>query len=244
MSICFFDIDGTLANGLEVPLSAQEAIRELRNRGHLVFICTGRSLHYVRKHFSSYADGFICFNGRYAVIGEEVLYDCPLKQEEIRMITSVLDEKEAGYIFFNNVTDYMGGYLSDTYIPLNPKGAPIYNFNVFFHDTDHFHAIEDALRGLVIFNPHGDAPHADATILGSDKGDAIREVLKKLNIRKEDAYAFGDGSNDVCMMQAVAHGIAMGNGLDILKEAASYITDEIGHDGVRNALVHFGLIES
>lgn len=43
MNLVFFDIDGTLAIRKDVPASAQKALEELRNRGDLVFICTGRS---------------------------------------------------------------------------------------------------------------------------------------------------------------------------------------------------------
>ena len=37
-------------------------------------------------------------------------------------------------------------------------------------------------------------------------------------------------------------GVAMGNAQDEAKAVADYITDRIDEDGIRNALVHFGLI--
>lgn len=44
--IVFFDIDGTLVDGPthQIPQSAVEAIRKLRENGHLAFINTGRTL--------------------------------------------------------------------------------------------------------------------------------------------------------------------------------------------------------
>ncbi|MDD6422535.1 MAG: HAD-IIB family hydrolase, partial [Intestinibaculum porci] len=65
MKLVFFDIDGTLAHGLEVPASTQSAIKQLRKNGHKVLICTGRAISYVKKYFAQYADGYIAFNGRY-----------------------------------------------------------------------------------------------------------------------------------------------------------------------------------
>ena len=50
MHIVYFDIDGTLAIGKNVPPSAQEALRQLRANGDLVFICTGRNPSYAQKH--------------------------------------------------------------------------------------------------------------------------------------------------------------------------------------------------
>ena len=243
MNILFFDIDGTLANGLEVPASAEKAIHQLRESGdNLVFICTGRPLNYVQRYFSAYADGFICFNGRYSYLKGKTIYDMPLSKEEIRDITAIIDHCRGGYVFYNNTSEFKGGYHG-TYIPLNLRDEAVYNFNVFFKDKEHFKQIEEALKEQVIFNPHGKMPHADATIAGSDKGVAIMKTMETLQIPFENSYAFGDGSNDVSMFHSVAHSVAMGNALDILKQEAEYITDDIDRDGIKNALLHYGLIK-
>ena len=71
-SAVFFDIDGTLAIRRDVPESAADAVRTLRSSGNPFFIFTGRNASYVRRHFSAYADGFICANGRYAFMGRAV----------------------------------------------------------------------------------------------------------------------------------------------------------------------------
>jgi hydroxymethylpyrimidine pyrophosphatase-like HAD family hydrolase len=54
--------------------------------------------------------------------------------------------------------------------------------------------------------------------------------------------AFGDGGNDIPMLQHVACGIAMGNASDEVKAVAGYVTDSVDDDGLTNALRHFGLI--
>lgn len=54
--------------------------------------------------------------------------------------------------------------------------------------------------------------------------------------------AFGDGGNDTDMLEFVGTGIAMGNAADAAKAAADYITDDVEHDGIFNALKHFGVI--
>ena len=115
MKLFFFDIDGTLAEGLTVPESTQNALEQLRNEDNLVFICTGRSVYYVREHFGQYADGFICFNGRYTLLNESVLYDCPLTEGQIKEIIEKLDRLKAGYTFFNNENSYDSGYLEGGY---------------------------------------------------------------------------------------------------------------------------------
>ena len=54
--------------------------------------------------------------------------------------------------------------------------------------------------------------------------------------------AFGDGGNDITMLQHVAVGVAMGNANPEVKEIADYITDDVDSDGIWNALKHFGVI--
>ena len=48
--------------------------------------------------------------------------------------------------------------------------------------------------------------------------------------------------NDVEMLEFVAHGIAMGNGTDVAKNAAEFVTTDIHKDGIWNGLKHYGLI--
>ena len=44
------------------------------------------------------------------------------------------------------------------------------------------------------------------------------------------------------MLEFVAHGIAMGNGTDVAKNAAEFVTTDIHKDGIWNGLKHYGLI--
>lgn len=54
--------------------------------------------------------------------------------------------------------------------------------------------------------------------------------------------AFGDGGNDLDMLMHAKIGVAMGNAVDAVKAAADYVTTDVDHDGIWNALVHFGLV--
>lgn len=242
MNILFFDIDGTLADGLEVPESARKAIAAARKKDNLVIICTGRPVGYVKKNFSQYADGYICLNGRYSEVNGEVLYDVPLDQDLVDLLVKRLDELKLGYSFVNNEEVYYGGMIEGDYQPLDLKGDTVYSFGLHFENYDQFDMACEKMKDLCIFNPHYPFMHADTTIIGSDKGQTIRVIAEKLNIPFENTYAFGDGTNDVSMLKAVAHGVAMGNGLKETKKAAEYVTADMKDDGIEKALVHYGLI--
>ena len=254
MNIVFFDIDGTLAIGRNVPESAEKALREMRENGDLVFICTGRSPSYVKKNFGQYADGFICCNGRLAFMGDEILYDHPLTKEQVDDIVKRLKKVNAGYAFFETNAGYFEGsdegfaLMSGVWDPgFLRRGIPeemhAYNFDVYFQGLEHRLQIEKELEDICLLNPHGPHPTADVTVLGIDKGTALINIAEKLNIPLENTYAFGDGVNDICMLEAAGHGIAMGNGVDDLKEKAEYITTEILKDGVYLGLKHYGLVK-
>ena len=77
---------------------------------------------------------------------------------------------------------------------------------------------------------------------GFTKATAIEKVCQLFNIDIKNTYAFGDGENDLAMLEKAHVGIAMGNGSDRAKETADYVTEDLYHDGIYNALKKFGLI--
>ncbi len=253
MNLVFFDIDGTLANGTVIPDSAKKALRKLRENGDLIWICTGRPIHYVKKNFYQYANGYICSNGREAYTCCEKIFDRPLSMAERKTITDKLDAVGAGYTFMvgkqgyyfgpQEGYDYITSHMhSEFYMNQDLGDKKVYNFDVWFKDRDHFKQIQEALDGLAILNPHGPILTADATVIGVDKGTAISYVAQYMKVPVEHTYAFGDGINDLLMFPAVGHTIAMGNGQQALKEQAEFVTTDINEDGVYNGLKHFNLI--
>lgn len=254
MNLIFFDIDGTLAIGKEVPKSASEAIHRLRQKGDMVFICTGRWKSYAEHFFGPYADGFICSNGRLAFQGDRVLSDHPLSKGQIEELTRRLLEVGADHMFYGEGAAYYGGSpdhfkeraagfeRGDVKESIDPERDKVYNLDVYFNDRGHRERIEEALKGIGVLNPHGAHPSGDVTVLGVDKGEALKKVAEHLGVPMENTYAFGDGANDICMIEAAGHGIAMGNGVDEVKQKAEYVTTGIREDGVKNGLEHYGLL--
>jgi hydroxymethylpyrimidine pyrophosphatase-like HAD family hydrolase len=53
--------------------------------------------------------------------------------------------------------------------------------------------------------------------------------------------ACGDSDNDLTMLRAADVSVAMGNGNDNAKAAATWVTTDIHDDGLFNAFAHFGL---
>lgn len=74
---------------------------------------------------------------------------------------------------------------------------------------------------------------------GTNKGVALNEVLKILNIKKENTIAFGDGNNDEDLIKFAGTGVAMGNAVDSLKAVADIITSTNDEDGIYEVLKNY-----
>ena len=91
-----------------------------------------------------------------------------------------------------------------------------------------------AVQGIVISSSLYN--NLEINALGATKGVALMWLADYLGIAPEATMAFGDGENDISMLEAAGVGIAMGNGLDIAKNAADRITLTNDEDGVADAI--------
>jgi Cof subfamily protein (haloacid dehalogenase superfamily) len=75
----------------------------------------------------------------------------------------------------------------------------------------------------------------------ANKGEALLALASRLGWGAENVMSFGDGLNDLTMIEAAGLGVVMANGVDELKNCANYITDDCDHDGVAAAIEKFCL---
>lgn len=72
---------------------------------------------------------------------------------------------------------------------------------------------------IVLDHTHVEVLHADV-----NKGAGVKGLMEQLQIPLSDVVAFGDGNNDVEMLQLVGYGVAMRNGTPLAKSAAKRVT--------------------
>lgn len=120
------------------------------------------------------------------------------------------------------------------------------------HDMDKIHALfknqDERLEAKERILKLGDVSISDSMGInleinapGVNKGMGLLQLGKLLGIEREEIMAFGDGNNDLKMLQTVGFGVAMGNGTAEVKEAADYITLSNEEDGVAKAIEKFVL---
>ena len=82
----------------------------------------------------------------------------------------------------------------------------------------------------------------EMTKMGVNKATGMQRLMDELKIGREDTIAFGDGPNDVEMLQFAGTGVAMGNAIPAVKQYADMVTDKIDEDGLYHAFERLHLL--
>lgn len=95
----------------------------------------------------------------------------------------------------------------------------------------HLHGKAEAYRSEPFFLEI--VPH------GIDKATGLAALLSIAGLQRHELMAFGDGFNDITMLQFAGLGVAMGNAQDVVKRTADYITQSNEEDGIAEAVERF-----
>lgn len=74
---------------------------------------------------------------------------------------------------------------------------------------------------------------------GIDKAKGLSILLNKIGVKREELIAFGDGYNDISMIEFAGMGVAMENAAKEIKNAADFVTRSNNDDGIVYALEKF-----
>ena len=81
----------------------------------------------------------------------------------------------------------------------------------------------------------------EINIRTAHKGRALARFAEHLGLSLANCISFGDGANDLTMVEAAGVGVAMANACPEVLAAADYVTTSNDEDGVAAALRHFCL---
>ena len=79
----------------------------------------------------------------------------------------------------------------------------------------------------------------EITKKGVNKGRALKKLCEMKCFSIEDTIAMGDSLNDLDIIQAAGTGVAMGNSIQVILDAADYITEKDNECGVAEAIEFF-----
>ena len=199
-------------------------------------------------------DTFLTFNGSYCFDQYQDIFSNPLKKEDVhtiiknaakigrplsvatkhRLVSNGTDED------LNEYYGFSGGkpVISDDFDTVAAT-EEVYQIMLGCR-KDEYDAIMKDVKAARITAWWDHA--VDIIPLNGGKGMAVAKILDFYHFSREEAMAFGDGNNDIEMLQAVGRGIAMENASSELKAAADDICGDVADDGIYFYCREHGLI--
>ena len=273
MKVIFLDIDGTLYDHVNktVPESSLLAIKKAREKGHKVFVCTGRSLSESKLFINYDFDGFVFCAGSLVYIEKKRVFEKPLELEEVNRLVKLFTDLNLGYCLEGDAGAYCHGKSTTQLIKyfigdnidyeegkklLNHHGFynmdywdnrdKIFKICIYANKMEEYEELYKSLDGYNLTFSQADEKkgmlNLEITMKEYNKSTAAKIVLDHYGLTYEDAVGIGDSDNDFELLRDCGIGIAMGNALPKELEIADYITDTVDNDGIYKAFEHYDLI--
>ena len=263
----FFDVDGTLLPfGQNATESTRLALKKAHERGHRLFLSTGRSPVELDPRLNEFPfDGGVFAGGSISIVNGERIYERFFSTSQVEQVLALAEKedwhllmqtdtgtfltKEAQDVLYGMFLRYNGRLLVIENIFTVEKLEVLTNVTkmIFITKKHDVKRVREALRGSfdIIDNTMGVPLDdcAEIVLPGINKATGMMAILKHCNVPIEASMAFGDGANDIEIVRDSGIGVAMGNGSDDIKKVAKYITGEVDKSGIYDALKHFGVID-
>lgn len=252
--LVFFDLDGTLYNEhSEVDAAVAIALRQLRANNYLPIIATGRSPLEIQDALAKTGiDSFICLNGSFIQYEGQPVYKGTIPTPVIEKTVAIANAADEAIAFYNEEAIRITAVTQpgkDAYKFVNapvPEVDPDYYLNhsvymMLILTNDNDKAYTETLSTDLTF--YRNTPNSIDTVeKDCSKQTGIKELIRSQNLTGIPTYAFGDGTNDLPMLDFVDYPTVMGNGIPEAKAKAKYITSKNTEGGIIEGLRHWGLI--
>ncbi len=128
--------------------------------------------------------------------------------------------------------------LSDYKSALIARGEALQKISIFFQHREEKIPVMEALTNRFPWAAISTSVPNNIEINSSlaTKGEAIRFLCRHLGTDLDHVIAFGDSINDLDAIRTAGTGVAMGNALPIVKEAADIVTGTNEQDGIAMVL--------
>lgn len=256
------DLDGTLLDdNKQLCDGARETLAAAKARGIQLVPITGRPLTGIPDCIRQIPeiDYYICSNGAQIIDAktEKSILSYSISNSKSRKIINILRSYDCMFEPFTDGVAYSEQAVYDYYIK-QYTGTPLEDYVVSSRritdsieelfvsgqrTTDDFFvncatpAIRDEL--LEKIEALGDLQicllgdrFAEITDKNADKGTALQTLCDYLHIDIKNTMAFGDGENDLLLMDKAGIAVAMGNAFLAVKEKAAIIADTNNNNGV------------
>jgi Cof subfamily protein (haloacid dehalogenase superfamily) len=253
------DIDGTLLKWVdgsgapheEIAPAVGDAVRRARDAGAHVVLASGRSPHGmtpIADLLELYLDGsdplwIVASNGavvfRYPpleVVKEETFDAAPAVRAVLERHPTALVAVEERGVGYRVSSEFPTGELSGEMILTDVEelvSAPV--SRVIIRDpaatADDFIALAQELGLHGTDYVVGWTAWLDLAAVGVSKASGLAHVAEQLGVAQADVLAIGDGRNDIEMLEWAGRGVAMGQAVQPVIDAADDVTAPVAEDG-------------
>ncbi|MFD1486077.1 Cof-type HAD-IIB family hydrolase [Lacticaseibacillus baoqingensis] len=259
-AVALFDLDKTLLNDDKViPPENVAALHALRANGVLPALATGRN-HYELGAIMAAGglDSAIEANGAAVFFAGQQVLQHPLPPAQVAALVAQTEQDGFAIAFHNETQAALTRQTPATQAHYRdfihkPQPAVVPDFYVhqpvlmivlYIPDTPANAAVVARYRQqfpqLAIYR---NAPAGlDVVSAQVNKATGLEALMAQPQLHGLPTYAFGDGNNDMEIIQQATVGIAMGNALPQVAAVADYQTADYQHGGIMQALAHFHLL--
>ena len=255
--IIFFDIDDTLRNSKTgfIPSTIPTAFKQLRDKGILTGIATGRGIFGVVPEIKALKpDFFVTLNGAYIEDKKgNVIYSNKIAKDKVEEYITWTKEVGIDYGLVGSQAAKLSRrteMISQAIDPIYPdlevdpdfyQKEDIYQLWTFEEQGDDLVLPESLASTLRMVRWHEHS--SDVVPISGSKAAGVAKVVDQLGLKPENVMVFGDGLNDLELFDYAGISVAMGVSHDKIKEKADYITKTLEEDGIFDALEGFGMVE-
>ena len=259
------DMDGTFLNskGDYNRELFQDVITLMNQKGVKFAPCTGKQCERVEELFGEHAKDFLILGDSAARIKHqgEYIYQSLLKNELGLKIIELLESlnrkhiviacTEDGAFIKNNAAPHLQELVRRSYANVNTLSSyseierdfvkiTVYDEQGRCLETkSHLSAFFDKAYIVV-----SEANWIDIANYGVHKGTTVEKLQDMLGVTHEETMVFGDGLNDIELMEKGAFSFAMRNGFAETKAAANYIARHHDDDSVMKTIIQFLSIQA
>ena len=257
IKIIFFDIDDTLRNSKTgfVPSTIQTIFQQLREKGILTGIATGRGIFGVVPEIKALKpDFFVTLNGAYIEDKKgNVIYSNKIARDKVEEYIAWTKEVGIDYGLvgsheakLSRRTEMISQAIDPIYpdLDVDPdfyQKEDIYQMWTFEDQGDDLTLPENLSSTLRLVRWHEHS--SDVVPISGSKAAGVAKVVDQLGLKPENVMVFGDELNDLELFDYAGISVAMGISHEKIKEKADYITKTLEEDGIFDALEGFGMVE-
>ena len=254
----FSDIDGTILNtSNKIPIKTKKKILEMNKKGFPFILVSARmpkGMVEIQNQLEI-KNPMICYSGAMIVDGEgNSIYNVVMqKDESMELKKFIQDTAPEVSINIYSGDHWMVEDMKEFWVDQEMKITKVLPEKVSFNDE----TIYTAVNKILCMGPTAQISRLEKNLLQqfpgiciykskdtyleimsaeASKSAAIHMLERKLGISRDEIIAFGDGHNDIDMIQYAGLGVAMMNASDEVKQAADLVTDCNDNEGVRQIL--------